>query len=168
MNPKLLNKDLQVVINEWKIFSEIEPAFGTESKQIIIPISLWDECSDQLLAQNKEVGLAIHNDINVEDLSIPKPGYAFIGIEFPKFMDGRGFSIARYLREDMSLDCDIRALGEILEDQLLYLKRCGFTSFELSERVTVETATTCINSLTEAYQADAIEPRPLFRRKQIA
>ncbi|WP_428243721.1 DUF934 domain-containing protein [Gynuella sp.] len=168
MNPKLLNKDLQLVTNGWQIFSEIEPAFGTESKQIIIPITLWDECSDQLLSQNKEVGLLIHNDTDVANLSNPKPGYAFIGIEFPKFMDGRGFSIARYLREDLGLDCDIRATGEILEDQLLYLKRCGFTSFELSERVTAETVTTCLNSLTEAYQADAIESRPLFRRIQIA
>ena len=168
MNPKLLNKDLQMVANGWQIFSEIEPAFGTDAEQIIIPIKFWQDCSEQFLAQGKKVGLYIHNDIDVSELTAPEPGYEFIGIEFPKFMDGRGFSIARYLREDLSLDCDIRAMGETIEDQLLYLKRCGFTSFELSERVTEETALACLNSISEAYQADAVETQPLFRRKQSA
>ena len=168
MNPKLLNKELQIVANEWQIFSEIEPAFGTDAKQIIVPIKCWEDCSESLLAQGKKVGLYIHSDIDVAELTTPKSGYEFIGIEFPKFMDGRGFSIARYLREDLNLDCDIRALGEIIEDQLQYLKRCGFTSFELSERVSEVTALACLNSFSDAYQADAVEKQPLFRRKQSA
>ena len=50
-------------------------------------------------------------------------------VEFPKFRDGRGFSIARALREKYGFKGDIRATGHFLPDQFRFLQQCGFTSF---------------------------------------
>ncbi len=50
-------------------------------------------------------------------------------VEFPKFRDGRGFSIGRVLREKYGFQGDIRATGHFLPDQFLFLQQCGFTSF---------------------------------------
>ena len=51
-------------------------------------------------------------------------------VEFPKFRDGRGFSIARALREKYGFKGDIRATGHFQPDQFRFLQQCGFTSFE--------------------------------------
>lgn len=62
---------------------------------------------------------------------------AGIEIEFPKFMDGRGFSQARLLREN-GYSGPLRAVGDVLVDQLFYMRRCGFDQFELDETVRPE------------------------------
>jgi len=53
--------------------------------------------------------------------------YRVIGIDFPKWRDGRGYSSARILRE-MGFAGDIRAIGDLTVDQLIFLKRSGFSS----------------------------------------
>lgn len=88
-----------------------------------------------------------------------------IAIEFPSFMDGRGYSLARLLRQRYGYTRELRAVGEILRDQLLYLARVGFDSFcvqvpEGTEASVVE----AFDELPAAYQATWTDPQPLFRR----
>ncbi|HUQ75201.1 MAG TPA: DUF934 domain-containing protein [Burkholderiales bacterium] len=59
------------------------------------------------------------------------PGAARVEVHFPKFGDGRGFSIGRLLRERHAYQGELRAVGHITRDHLLYLERCGFDAFEL-------------------------------------
>lgn len=62
---------------------------------------------------------------------LPRLGaLAVVAVEFPKFRDGRGFSIARALREHYGFAGDLRATGHFLPEQFLFLISCGFTSFE--------------------------------------
>ncbi|WP_430513350.1 DUF934 domain-containing protein [Pannonibacter phragmitetus] len=56
-----------------------------------------------------------------------------IAVEFPKFSDGRGFSSARILREQMGYEGDIRAIGDFILDQIPLMLRCGVSSFEISK-----------------------------------
>jgi uncharacterized protein (DUF934 family) len=56
-----------------------------------------------------------------------------IAVRFPKFGDGRGYSIARLLRERYGYRGELRAVGDVLRDQLLFMKRSGFDSFSLRE-----------------------------------
>ncbi len=87
-----------------------------------------------------------------------------IGIRFPAFADGRGFSLARLLRDTHGYKGKICALGDFLPDQMHYLARCGFSAFALPEGTKEETAAQCLQAFTEAYQISCDRPEPLFRR----
>lgn len=88
-----------------------------------------------------------------------------IAVRFPAFTDGRGYSIARLLRERHRYRGELRAMGDIGRDQLHYLARCGFDSFELREGEDPGAAQAALAEFSEAYQAAADEPVPLFRRR---
>lgn len=85
-------------------------------------------------------------------------------IHFTNFMDGRGFSYARELRE-RGYSGELRAAGNFLPDQLHYLQRCGFDSFQFDDDIRLEDALSHLNAFSEHYQAASDEPKPLFRRR---
>jgi uncharacterized protein (DUF934 family) len=81
-------------------------------------------------------------------------------IEFPSFMDGRGFSHAKKLRE-LGFTGDLIAAGEVLPDQWQFLQRCGFSG--LLDSATAENAES-LQRFSDTYQADVAQTLPLFRR----
>src|SRR4051812_18282341 len=87
-----------------------------------------------------------------------------VEVNFPKFGDGRGYSIARLLRERYGYQGELRAVGEVLADQLQYMLRCGFDSFALAEGKDVAAAIRAMQDFTITYQAATDDPRPLYRR----
>jgi uncharacterized protein (DUF934 family) len=87
-----------------------------------------------------------------------------VAINFPTFMDGRGFSYARELRE-RGFRGELRATGRFIRDQLAYLARCGFDAFEMEDASELEEALASLNDFSEFYQASAAQPQPLFRRR---
>jgi len=90
---------------------------------------------------------------------------ARVEVNFPKFSDGRGYSIARLLRERHGFTGQLRAVGDVQRDQLFYLSRCGFDAFLLREGEDAEGALAALRDFSEAYQASAAQPLPLFRRR---
>ena len=96
-----------------------------------------------------------------EDLAVIQ----LIVINFTNFMDGRAFSHARELR-DKGYTGELRASGKFLVDQLHYLKRCGFDSFEFDEDYPLKDALAHFSVFDEHYQAAMDEPEPLFRRRR--
>ncbi len=86
-------------------------------------------------------------------------------INFTTFMDGRGFSHARDLRE-RGYAGELRASGNFIIDQLYYLQRCGFDSFELGDTMDLEDALLQLQVFDEHYQGAVDEPQPLFRRRR--
>ncbi len=87
-----------------------------------------------------------------------------IAIEFPAFNDGRGLSLAVLLRTRHGYGGDIIATGDVHEDMLHYLRRCGFTSFLMPDDRNLDTALSTFAPYSDYYQASAIEPQPAFRR----
>ena len=85
---------------------------------------------------------------------------ALVVINFPNFMDGRGFSYGRTLRE-RGFEGELRARGGFIRDQLTYLSRCGFNAFEMDNEAALES----LQDFSEAYQASVDKPLPLFRRR---
>jgi uncharacterized protein (DUF934 family) len=90
---------------------------------------------------------------------------ARIEVNFPSFTDGRGYSIARLLRERHGYDGELRAVGDVQRDQLFYLARCGFDAFLLRKDGDADDALAAFNDFSEAYQASVERPQPLFRRR---
>jgi uncharacterized protein (DUF934 family) len=88
-----------------------------------------------------------------------------VEVNFPRFTDGRGYSIARLLRERYGFTGELRAVGDVQRDQIFYLSRCGFDAFLLREGEDAEGALAALQDFSEAYQASVERPQPLFRRR---
>ncbi len=89
---------------------------------------------------------------------------ALVGVQFPKFTDGRGYSSAVLLRTRHGWTGELRALGEVLQDQLHMMRRVGFDSFALAPRRDVQAALRAFAPFSDAYQG-SVEPRlPAFAR----
>ena len=90
-------------------------------------------------------------------------GAARVEVNFPSFTDGRGYSIARLLRERHGYRGEVRAVGDVQRDQLFYLARCGFDAFLLRDGQDAGESLAALNDFSEAYQASVERPQPLFR-----
>jgi uncharacterized protein (DUF934 family) len=88
-----------------------------------------------------------------------------VEVNFPKFGDGRGFSIGRLLRERYGYKGELRAVGQITRDHLFFLESCGFDAFELREGEDPHEALAGFEDFSESYQASVTRPLPLFRRR---
>ena len=93
------------------------------------------------------------------------PGLKVIAVNFPKYGDGRGYSIARLLRERYGYKGELRAVGVVARDHLQLMAQCGFDSFQLREGEDVQAALAAFGDISESYQATAAQPVPLFRRR---
>jgi uncharacterized protein (DUF934 family) len=90
---------------------------------------------------------------------------ARVEVHFPKFGDGRGYSIARLLRERFGYRGELRAVGHITRDLLFFMESCGFDAFELREGEDAREALAAFEDFSESYQASVARPQPLFRRR---
>ena len=88
-----------------------------------------------------------------------------IAIYFPEFTDGRGFSLATLLRERYGYQGELRALGNILPDQLFYLQRCGFNAFSFGQEVNLKEACKALNDFSGSYQIASDQSIPLFKQR---
>jgi uncharacterized protein (DUF934 family) len=157
--------DGKIVDDLWTLIpedSETE-ASTLPSGNIIVPLSLWLNKSS--LQERSDVGVWLANDIDLTSIEADLSNLPLIAIDFPGFMDGRGFSLARLIRERYQFKGEVRAIGHIIRDQLCYLKRCGFNAFSFGENVDIESALSSLNDFTEAYQVSVDQPIPLFRRR---
>ena len=90
---------------------------------------------------------------------------ARIEVNFPKFSDGRGYSIARLLRERYGYKGELRAVGEVVRDHLYNMESAGFDAFLLREGEDAAEALGGFADFSEAYQTSVTRPVPLFRRR---
>lgn len=91
-----------------------------------------------------------------------------IAIEFQKFADGRGLSIATLLRRRLGFKGELRAVGDVARDQLFQMSRCGFTAFALRADQDPADCLRAFADFGEVYQDDAQGHTPLFRRRDEA
>ncbi|HWM44719.1 MAG TPA: DUF934 domain-containing protein [Burkholderiales bacterium] len=92
-------------------------------------------------------------------------GVSRIEVNFPKFGDGRGYSIARLLRTRYGYRGEMRAVGHITRDLLFFMESCGFDAYELREGEDPHEALAAFEDFSESYQASVARPLPLFRRR---
>ena len=100
----------------------------------------------------------------IEPLALRYHGHQF-RVYNPDIGDGRGFSIARLLRERHGYKGELRAVGQITRDHLFFLESVGFNAFELREGESAEEAIAAFGDFSESYQASPARPVPLFRRR---
>lgn len=99
----------------------------------------------------------------------PRPEFAqasLIAVEFPSFHDGRGLSLAVLLRTRFGYTGELRAVGDVHQDLIHYLRRCGFDSFLLPDGRQVGLEDAVLAPYSDYYQASVVEPHPAFRRNR--
>ena len=100
---------------------------------LIVPYELWQEHRAELANRPGPLGIRLKSDQSADLIAGDLGRFALIALEFPTFRDGRAYSTARILRERHGFRGELRAVGEILRDQALFLRRCGFDAFEVAK-----------------------------------
>lgn len=139
------------------------------SGKIIVPLTVFisrkAELQERLTGNQIGVWVDTHEVLedlinNVSDLnSLP-----MIAIHVERFADGRIFSLGTLLRSRYGFKNELRAFGDVLRDQLYFLKRSGFNSYLIRADRSAEQAIASLNDFTQPYQGAVDEPRPVFKR----
>jgi uncharacterized protein (DUF934 family) len=106
-----------------------------------------------LLGRNAPLGVLVPSDTDPDSLADLVDRIALFVIEFPRFRDGRGFTIARTLREHHHFKGELRAAGHTLPDQYAFLVRCGFNSVEIPETANPQRWADALGSFDIVYQS---------------
>ena len=131
----------------------------------IVPLPLWQAERDALRARGAGVLLAAADD--PEALAEDVADLAVIAVDFPHFTDGRGYSTARLLRERYGYRGELRAVGDVLRDQLFALAECGFDACALRADRDPGAARAGLADFPGTYAPTARSPQPWFRRRSL-
>lgn len=157
----LINQE-SILENNWTIITDESGDFTQAN--IMIPAYYWLENQDVFSGRN-DVSIWFAGDAELSDFKGLLNKVSVIGVNFPAFADGRGYSLARLLTEREGFTGELRAIGDVLIDQLFFMKRCGFNSYLLKDGVNAEKALNYFSTFNEPYQLAADIKEPLFRRK---
>ncbi len=123
---------------------------------------------DPRIQSESSAGVRLSNDqcpvAWANALTHPLAELAYVELEFPKFTDGRAFSQAYLLRRRLAYTGPIRAVGEVLMDQLLQMQRTGFSQAVLRADQNLAHARQLLSHYSDFYQGDATGLLPRFRR----
>jgi len=155
-------KDRRIVEDHWRRIDMDQPA-GTGD--IIVPLTRWQAEREALIARTGQVGVLMAPDQPPELIADDLAHLALVAYEFPSFKDGRPYSHARLLRERHGYSGEIRAVGDVLRDQIFYMARCGFTAFEPRADRDIKDALAALGDFSQTYQPAADQPLPLYRRR---
>ena len=138
------------------------------SGDVIVPLAMWQRQREALLARPGRIGVWLNSDEEPATIAGDLGFFAVVAVNFPKFVDGRGYSIARLLRERYGWKGELRAIGDIIRDHLFFLSSCGFNAFALRAAEDPREALSAFGDFSETYQSSVERPLPLFRRRQAA
>ena len=104
----------------------------------VLSLKQWREQREALAGRNQPFGVRIEPGEPIDGIVDDLGRFSLIALSFPKFADGRSFSKAKMLRDDHGFAGEIRAVGDVLWDQLQLMARCGFDAFEISHEPTLK------------------------------
>ena len=137
---------------------------------VILTLAHWQTAGAQTQTGNMPLGLLIEPGQDIRRIAPDLARFALVAVAFPKFTDGRGYSLARQLRSNFGFRGELRATGEVLFDQLQLLARCGFDSFEIRDAATLRLLETGRRPALRIFYQPGLGPetsdrtRPLARR----
>jgi len=146
--PRRLLRDGQLVADDWRYLSEVQSPDGAP---LILTFDQWLSDRERWLGVGGRLGVMLAPAHKVEFLAPDLARFALVGAEFPGPSDGRGYTQGRLLRERWKFTGELRAAGYVRRDQLFFLARCGFNSFELPDSE-IESAKTALATFSAAYQ----------------
>ena len=135
------------------------------SSDVIVPLAMWREQRVHLLVRPGRLGVWLDSHEDPAAIAGDLGLFGVVAVNFPKLTDGRGYTTGKLLRERYGYKGELRAVGVVARDLLQQMERCGFDSFLLREGEDAQAALAAFGDFSEAYQANAVQPVPLFRRR---
>lgn len=130
---------------------------------LVLPLACW--LSRRIEHHPARDAVWLGPDDEVESLKPWLKLLPMIALDFPSFRDGRAYSQAYLLRTRLGWLGELRAIGDVLRDQLSHMRQCGFDSFAVRADKCADDALKGLAGMSVQYGRSAIEPRPLFRRR---
>jgi len=161
--PRRLLRDGLIVDDDWSNLAEAE---GNSAAPLMLTFAQWQDKRDAWVARGGRLGVQLPPTHKAELLLPDLSCFALICLEFTGPSDGRAYSQARQLRDHLKFSGELRAVGYVRRDQLFFMARCGFNSFELPD-ADLKDAYTALSTFSWAYQPsnDAGLPlKPRYRR----
>ena len=149
-------------------FAKVSDEEGLPDGALIVSLMRWQGERETLMQRNAPLGLRLQSDQSPELLGADVHHFAVIELEFPKFRDGRGYSYARILRERLSYKGEVRAVGDVLRDQWLFMRRCGVDAFEVRPGTRIEDFRTAMAEQTVFYQRSTDQHASVFELRHNA
>ncbi len=163
----MIIKNKAVVSDDWSVLrlaeSDTAETVVVPVGRILVPLKVWLAQRDNL-QHRADIGVWFASDERAEDLQSDVQKFSVIAVDFPKFADGRGYSIAYHLRSRLAYKGELRAIGDVLRDQLFYMQRVGFDAFVPRADKDINEALKGLSDFSLTYQASSDETQPLFRR----
>jgi len=163
--PQLI-KDGALADDAWSLRREVSSLaeLGNGTCEIV-PLPFWLAHRDALIGRGN-VGVWLAPDADPEALAADVGTVPVIAVDFPAFTDGRGYSIGRFLRDRYGFKGELRAIGDILRDQLFALAECGFDAFLIRSDRDAVAALSGLRDFASIYAATSRTPQPWFRRRR--
>lgn len=164
-----LIKNGLAAIDSWKILElaegETPETVALPEGEVFFPLAVWQARKDEIVSR-PTIGLLLQPADRVEDVVDDLATFTAIAVNFPKFVDGRGYSTAALLRQRYSYRGELRAVGDVLHDQLFFMRRVGFDSFALKDGKNLAYALDAgFKPFGDAYQGATDQAQPYFRRR---
>jgi len=160
-----LLRNQRVEADDYTLLADDAPLPATG--KLIVSYSRWQAERDALLASARVIGVKIPNTIDIAGVLPEIADRPLIALDFPAFPDGRAYSQARLLAERFAYKGELRATGRaVVRDQIGFMVRCGFTSFELREGQDPAACLAAIHEFSVAYQQAADHAEPVFLRRR--
>lgn len=166
-------KDRAIVQDDWSVLrlneGETPETVSVPAGKVIVPLAVWQVQRPALLQRlqaSQEIAVWLASDQPAELIADDAALFPLIAIDFPKFNDGRGYSAAYLLRSRYRYTGELRAIGDVLRDQLFYMQRVGFNAFATRADRNIQDALKGLTDFSEVYQASVDQPLPLFRRTE--
>ena len=144
-----LIKQREIIVDEWR-YADEDPV-GRE-RALILPFARWKAEREQWWLWDGRLGVRLGVTDKVDELKNDFTRIGLIALEFGGIGEGRGYSQAALLRTRYKFTGELRAVGKIQRDQLFYMARCGFDTFELPEGADLNVALTAFDDFSVAYQ----------------
>ena len=156
-------KHRQIVTDDWQRLTDIKPGDELPSGKLIMPFAYWQANREKLVAMNKQYAVCINGDHETEEVARDLAHFELIALEFPAFKDGRCYTHARLLRERYAYSGELRAVGDVLRDQLFFMERCGIDSFEVRADKDIHDALKAFTEFSVKYQTAADRAVPIYK-----
>jgi len=163
----MIIKNKKMIDDDWIVLrlaeSDTPEQISVPEGKVIVPLKVW-QAQHTNLANRADLGVWLASDERAEALTADLDKFTVIAIDFPKFADGRGYSIAHHLRVRLGYRGELRAIGDVLRDQIFYMQRVGFNAFAPRSDKDINDVAKGLNDFSEVYQASSDQTDPLFRR----
>ena len=156
-------KHRQIVTDDWQRLMDLKPEDELPSGKMIVPFSWWQAHREMLIARGNKYAVCINGDHETEEVARDIDHFELIALDFPSFKDGRCYTHARLLRERYGYQGELRAVGDVLRDQLFFMERCGIDSFEVRADKNIEDALKAFTEFSVKYQTAADQAAPIYK-----